>query len=177
MKYCLLILSALLVISSCTKTEEPVTRQDILRAERWALDTGFVQKKWKMDGDGVPADINIKESYPEPGCRADDYLVFREGSEGAHVPGEVTCSINETAEIEFKWGVFDNDSKIYIYDAKEYFGTDVNARFVEFYDDKFAIEFSTYKDKNVTFPDRPSYWVTDTTIYTLYFKVYVEPAK
>lgn len=174
MKYCLLIVSALLLMTSCDKEPETTkSKQDILRADTWTLDTGFVQKKWKMDDDAVPADIDIVESYPEPACREDDQLAFRDGYEGAHIPGEVTCSINETSEIEFRWGLTDNDTRMFIYDAREYFGADVNAKIVHFYDDKFVIEYSTYLDKHISFAGKESYWVRDTTIYTMTFKKYV----
>lgn len=173
MKYCLLIVASLLVISSCTKVEPTESKQEKLRKEKWVLDTGFVRKIWKMDGMEVPADMDVTESYPEPECRADDILDFKDGNEGVHLPGDVTCSINETSEIEFRWGLLDNDKKMFIYDAKEFFGTDVNAEVVEFYDDKFGIRFSTYKDKHITFVGKESYFTTDTTTYTLYFKKYV----
>lgn len=173
MKYCLLIASAFLLWSSCTKVESTTSKQDMLRAEKWVLDTGFVRKQWKMDGTTVPADIDVTETYNEPACKQDDQLIFREGSEGAHIPGEATCSINETTEIEFRWGLFENDTKMFIYDANEFFGADVNADIVEFYNDKFGIRYSVYEDKHITFPNQASYWVTDTTTYTLYFKKFV----
>lgn len=179
MKYCLLIVSALVIMASCTKVDPITSKQEILRGDlkgdtlKWTLDTGFVNKKWKMDGADVPADFDIVESYPEPSCREDDVLIFRELNEGVHLPGAVTCSINETPAIEFRWGLTDNDTKMFIYDAKEFFGMDINAEILELYEDKFTIRYSEYKDKHISFPDMPSYWVRDTTIYTITFKKFV----
>jgi len=169
MRYCLLILSALLVVSSCTKVEETKSKQEILRESKWRLDAGFMHKKWKADGT-IPSDIDNKEAILIAECAKDDLLVFRESNDGAHVPGENTCSINETAEIQFRWGLTDNDSRMFIYDAKEFFKIDVNAELIEFYDDKFAIKFYEFKDKSVLMGDNPAVWLRDTTIYTMYFK-------
>lgn len=177
MRYSLLILSAFLVISSCTKVEEPISKQDKLRAEKWILDVGFIRVIQKADGGAVPYSIDRKTKMDIPECRQDDVLVFRDGYEGAHVPGEKTCSINETSDMEFRWGLTDNDTKMFINDAKEYFTVDVDAEIIEFYDDKFAIKYSSYLDKAVTNGDDATVWLRDTTIYTMYFKKYVPPVE
>lgn len=169
MRYCLLILSALLVVSSCTKVEETKSKQEILRESKWRLDAGFIHSKWKADAT-IPSDIDNIAPIVIADCANDDLLVFREGSDGAHIPGEKTCSINETAEIQFRWGLTDNDTRMFIYDAKEFFKVDVNAELIEFYDDKFAIKFYEFKDKEVSTGTNPGVWVRDTTIYTMYFK-------
>ncbi|MCB0695896.1 MAG: hypothetical protein KDC07_00945 [Chitinophagaceae bacterium] len=161
-------------MSSCTKVEEQVSKQEMLRAEKWRLDDQYIHKKWKKDGATVPVTIDAETRVPIAACDTDDLLVFREGNEGAHLPGATTCSINETAEIPFRWGLTDNDTKMYIYDDKELFKVDVNAELIEFYSDKFAIRFEEYKDKAVT-EGGVTAWLRDTTIYTIYFKKYVPP--
>jgi|GEM_PF-1683196 len=173
MRYCVLILSAFLVLSSCTKVEELVSKQEQLRAEKWSLDAQYVHKKWKKDGASVPATIDEETKVDIAECAKDDLLVFREGYEGAHIPGENTCSINETAEIGFRWGLTDNDTRMFIYDANEFFKVDVNAEIIEFYADKFAIRFSEYQDKAVAQDGKPTTWLRDTTTYTMYFKKFV----
>ncbi len=172
-----MILSAFMMLASCTKVEEPVSKQEQLRAEKWMLDAKFVRMKWKKDGAAVPETIDVEEKAAIADCALDDVLTFRDGYEGAHIPGDWTCSINETAEIGFRWGLTDNDSKMFIYDAKEFFKVDVNADIIEFYQDKFAIRFSEYKDK-VVVQDGTTVFLTDTTIYTMYFKKFVpKPAE
>lgn len=166
MRYSLLILSVLLITASCTKVEVPDSKQEILKASRWQARNMIVTSKVKADGtttteNQVTTTTTSFDQMPE--CRKDDVFVFRDNNLGAHVTGELTCTINETSEIQFTWGIFEDDTKMYIYDAKEFFGQDVNADLLEFYDDKFTIRFYEYNDKRATFPDVPTYWVRDTT--------------
>lgn len=169
MRYCVLILSALLVVSSCTKVEETPSRLDTLRESKWRLDAGTVHTIQHANA-SAPA-VNKTEAFVINECAKDDLFVFREGHDGAHIPGELTCSINETAEIQFRWGLQENDTKMFIYDAKEFFGTDVNAEILEFYNDKFGIKFNKYTDVQAPLvTDGPAVWYTDTTTYTMYFK-------
>lgn len=170
MKYTLLVLTAVIVIVGCKKLEVPDSKEDMLRASEWVLDTGYVRTIKKADGGSVPADIDATGPYVKPECRTDDKLVFREVNEGAHIPGEMRCSINETAELQFTWGIIDAGKGMYIYDAKEFFGTDVNAEIIEFYEDRFGIRFSEYTDKAVSVNSNTQYWTRDTTIYTMFFK-------
>lgn len=169
MKYSLLALSVLLVMSCTKKGEETKSRQEILRESKWSLDTGSRHDIWKKDGVAVPVDVNQVTPIVKAECAYDDRLIFREGYEGAHIPGEWTCSINETAEIDFRWGLTDNDSKIYIYDANEFFRQDVNAEILEFYNDKFTIRYYQLKDKLVDDGAGTKTWLRDTTIYTMTF--------
>lgn len=171
MRYCLLILSALLVISSCTKVEETKSNLDILRENKWKLTAGTINVR--KQANAASAAISNTQPIEIKECMQDDQLVFREGYEGAHITGELTCSINETAEIEFRWGLLENETKMFIYDANEFFGTDidVNADIIEFYDDKFGIKFNKYTDVQAPLvTDGPAVWYTDTTTYTMYFK-------
>lgn len=171
MRYSLTILSAILLLASCTKIDPDAnpSREETMRDGRWKMQSGTVRYKFfdilrgRVDSS---ANMEIKE------CRNDDELIFREKNEGAHIPGEVTCSINETAEVEFRWGLSRNDSSIFIYDAKEYFGSDINAEFIEFYNDKFGIRYSEYIDvltKTDTATGTPNEYVRDTVITTMYF--------
>lgn len=170
MKYTLLILSIVFVIAGCKKLEVPATKEDMLRASEWQLDTGWVRTIIKADGDQNPASIDKTDPYVKQECETDDKLIFRENHEGAHIPGEMTCSINETAEVQFSWGITDAGEGMYIYDAKEFFGIDVNAEILEFYEDRFALRYSEYKSKEILVNGNSQGYGTDTTIYTMYFK-------
>lgn len=171
MKYSLFALFALLVVTSCTPKGDPAkSKQQVLRDAKWRLDTGFVRTITKADGGTTPVDLDNEVPITRSECAYDDELVFREAAEGAHIPGEMTCSINETAELAFRWGITNDDKKMFIYDATEFFKADVNADILEFYDDKFAIRYYVFKDKEVIIGDNPAAWVRDTTIYTMYFK-------
>ncbi len=170
MRYSLLVLSVLLVVSCTKKGEETKSRQEILRESKWALDTGSRHAIWKKDGFAVPIDVDQVTPIVKAECALDDRLIFRDGYDGAHIPGEWTCSINETAELEFKWGLTDNNTKMYIYDAKEFFKQDVNAEILEFYNDRFTIRYYDLEDKQVDNGMGGYNWVRDTTIYTMTFK-------
>lgn len=194
MRYCILIFSALLLVTSCTKVENEKSRQEILRDGSWRLDAASIEYKLHSFGPmllEVNRKVNLFDDINkivywrspdlqdslffdhkriDPECRADDQLKFRENHDGAHIPGEVTCSINETAELEFRWGLIGDETQMYIYDAKEFFRTDVNADIIEFYNDKFGIVYSEYIDKRVSDGTNPAYFVTDTLTYTMYFR-------
>lgn len=170
MRYSLLILSVLLVVSCTKKGEETKSRQEILRESKWNFDTGSRHMIWIKDGTAVPVDVNQVVPIGRTACNADDFLEFREGYLGAHLTGEVPCSINETSEIQFTWGLTDNSTKMYIYDAHEYFRQDVNADILEFYNDRFTIRYYELKDKLISNGAGNNVWVQDTTIYTMTFK-------
>lgn len=169
MKYSLLILSAILLVSSCTEIEEnqTITREAKLRDGFWKMESGMTRNRFHNEDDGQM--LTDEKNIEKPECREDDYFVFRELYEGAHIPGEMTCSINETAELQFTWGLTNNDSGIFIYDADEFFGADVNAEFIEFYDDKFGIRFVQYTDKLLVIDGNPGTFVQDTLTTTMYF--------
>lgn len=170
MRYSILVLSVLLVVSCTKKGEETKSRQEMLREYKWKLDTGSRHDIWKKDGVLVPVDVNQVSPIVKQECAYDDRLVFREGYDGAHLPGEWTCSINETAEMEFRWGLTANDTKLYIYDANEFFRQDVNADILELFDDKFTIRYYEIKDKLVDDGNGTQTWLKDSTIYTMTFK-------
>lgn len=192
MKYCLLIVTVLLAFTSCdTKVEVPLSMEEKMIESKWKLDTAYAE--YKLHNMGSMFNLRIHTTANLMGndtvfytdefagtsfflqkkidtfCAGDDLFEFRTGNEGAHLPGEATCSINETAEVGFTWGITDADTKMYIYDAKEFFRAEVNAEIKEFYDDRFSIKYSTYEDKNVKVGDNPSVWVTDTTTYHMEF--------
>lgn len=170
MKYSLLILSVLLIVASCQELDVPPSKEDMLRATNWQLDTAYKREILKRDDDQNIANVDRVVPIPKEECAKDDVLKFRENDLGAHLTGENRCSINETAELQFRWGISADGSQMYIYDAKEYFGTDVNADILEFYEEEFTIRFSEYMDKAVSLDGQPTRWVRDTTIYTMQFK-------
>lgn len=193
MRYCILILSALLLVSSCVKTDDTKSRQELLRDGQWKLDAGSIEYRLPKAGplaenvnyvidlyDPIDTVVywrsenNSQKAYfihdgLDPECSADDQFVFRENRDGAFLPGELLCSINETAEVEFIWGLTNGNNNMYIYDCKEFFRTDVNADIIEFYNDKFGIRYSEYRDRIVGYTNEPNEFVTDTLIYTMYF--------
>lgn len=185
MKYCFLILSALLVVTSCEKVEDPVSYEDMLRDGKWRMELdaehGLLVQRPKI----TPNPLNIKQVdtiyaissatnkmlddttyirgfYPE--CQADDYLVFREGIIGALNTGELKCPQGEVAEIETQWGFKNNYTQMYIYNALTMFRTsDVLADIKEFSSDRFTITYRMI-DNLSDIPNK------DTVFYTATFK-------
>lgn len=194
----LLLLSFVLVIASCKKLEVPKSKQEMLRDANWKVANATLEYKLHNYGPKY-YDLNYKfdlfadidtvvywRYYPNPPetpdslyfvhkridplCTSDDLFAFRDGNLGAYIPGEMLCSINETSELEFDWGITDNDTKMYIYDAKEFFRVDVNADLLEFYEDKFIIRYYDYKDRQIDLPGKQPEWTRDTLVYTMEFR-------
>jgi hypothetical protein len=185
MKYCFLILSALLVVSSCKKVEDPKSYEDMLRDGKWRMELDAEHGLLVQRPAIMPNPLNIKQvdtiyaigsatsrmlndttyiAAVYPDCQADDYLVFREGIIGALNTGELKCPQGEVAEIETHWGFRNNYTQMYIYDAPTVFRTsDVLADVKEFSADRFTITYSIIN--NLT--DIPK---KDTVYYTATFK-------
>lgn len=167
MRYCLLILSAILVVSSCTKVEQTPTRGDVMRDGKWQVESGTY--KYRVFRNGAYKDSI--ETYKITDCFDDDFIVFGEGNKGEHVTGEKFCNINETANMDFTWGLTNGGNGINIYDAPEIFGNDVNnGDIIEFFDDKFGIKFLTVTPYLIIEEDKSSYYMNDTLTTTIYFK-------
>jgi len=144
MKYCLLILSALLVIASCKKVEVPKSRAEILReGSKWALadDVWKSYRKFNVDTFLTTDTIKLKENIVE--CKQDDYLVFRDGNDGGLNTGDKKCPQGEAQEENIRWGFTNNETRMYIYQAGEmFFGyDDVEGEVTNFSDNKFTIKY------------------------------------
>ncbi len=166
MKYCLLLLSGLLVIAACEKTEVSKSKQDILRDSKWRLDTATVTymhpdtRRDTTHGAWGTGDRGL--------CRYDDYLVFREGNTGELNSGEMKCPGGETQEGTIKWGITDGDTKMYIYDAGDmFFGNDINAQLTDFQDNQFTLKFPLYGVEYVLDSQK---FIVDTVRYTVTMK-------
>lgn len=147
MRYSLLILSVIFVLASCKKVEVPKSKQDILRASSWRLDTATVTfwveptgGETKGHDTTICAWGNTRED-----CKKDDYIVFRENGDAGLKKGELKCGSGETEEETLLWGITENDTKIYIYNAGDmFFGEGaVNATLNESTGDKFTFTYKT----------------------------------
>lgn len=156
MRYSLLAIVALLFFAACDKVEVPASDQEMLRNGKWQLKVKAT-KQFNYSTQTYQIDTLIKSE-----CEEDDYIVFRENFDGAHIPGEMLCTASETIEMPFRWGLTDNDTKMFIYDGASFFGTDVNADFVNFNGSEFTLMFNTY----TTIDSVPR---TDTVMHTMVF--------
>lgn len=193
MKYALLILPVLFIAVGCTNLDVPPAKVDILRNSEWKLKEAFIDynlNAYGPDARDLDYSFNLLEDNGivvywrnsdnsdsmfftvdriDPACADDDIFVFRAGNEGAVKTGDNRCTINETAEILFNWGITNGGDGMYIYDAKEIFREDVNAEILEFYDNEFTIRYPTYEDRLVSHNGKPATWVRDTITYTMQF--------
>ncbi|MEZ5016758.1 MAG: hypothetical protein R2800_06885 [Flavipsychrobacter sp.] len=157
MRYIFLLVATVLVVSSCDKVEVPASKQEMLRNGQWMLTSGSTKVYNAATKKYDTTAIVIDE------CKKDDRLVFRENYDGVHTPGENRCNASETAEMPFRWGLLDDDRKMYIYDGKSFFNLDVNAEVKEFTEGSFTITYNQY----TTVDNVPR---TDTVMYTMTFK-------
>jgi len=191
MKYCFLILSALFIVSSCKKTEDKQSYEDMLRDGKWRMDLdlehGILVEKNKVsplneksidtlytligkDGDGnlIPdAMLNdtVYNKHYFPECLSDDHLIFREGINGSLNTGELKCPQGEVVETDIQWGFTDNNTIMFLYDAGSILmgNNNVRAEVKEFASDKFVLKYMTI-DNLSSIPKK------DTTYFTVTFK-------
>lgn len=166
MKYCLLLFAGLLIISSCTKTEEPQSKEDILRDGKWYMSQ--IWKKKRVDTTYITDTVKL-ENYPK--CREDDYLDFGDNNNGILFSGEQKCS-NSLDEVNFRWGISDNDTKMYIYNAGPMFEgyNDLSGKLKDFTSNSFKVEylvFNTREDKDLY---GHKIFVNDTNWFTAIIK-------
>lgn len=156
MKYSLLVIIALLFFTACDKVEVPKSDQQTLRDGKWRLKLSYVEYYVKAN-EAYQLDTVFKQK-----CEEDDYIIFRENFDGAHIPGEELCDASETIEMPFRWGLKDNETKMFIYDGESFFGSDVNADFVDFTGSEFTLKYNTY----TTIDSIPR---IDTVMHTMVF--------
>lgn len=142
MKYYILLLSALLIIiASCKKVEEPKYKEDSLRQGKWRV--AHVVKKTRLTDNTFYIDT-LKRTPSDAECKADDYIEFKTANNGVLKTGEKKCQA-EIDEIPIRWGITDNDTKVYVYQAAEMFfgNNDVSGNLKDFSDNQFIIDYMT----------------------------------
>ncbi|MBS1771677.1 MAG: hypothetical protein JST82_02365 [Bacteroidetes bacterium] len=145
MKNCLLLLSVLLMVASCTKKEAAQTKQEILRANKWSIDNEKLTYYNSVGGDSDSYNWGLPPNDTKPDCIKDDVIEFKDNYDGIHNTGGDKCKTSETDQIQFKWGVManekhENDKKMYIYGLYSLLGQDANGD-VEFQDDKVIFSY------------------------------------
>lgn len=149
MKYFLLALSAICIITSCKKTETPMSQAQKLEASQWVPVTLNITYLSYTGGDSLTNPVWEKVSTVDPTkgqdtrpeCIKDDYLKFKMYNQGDHITGGTKCSDNETDDIEFSWGLSDNDKKMYIYGLFSLLKQDANGLLQDQTDDKFVFAY------------------------------------
>lgn len=156
MKYCLLILSSLVIIASCKKVETPLSKQEKMRAATWVIDTAWMTYLSVNGTDSVSKGVwpeqwdGERYIWPRPECMWDDQFKFLDNTEGTHVTGPNKCGVSQTDNIDFTWGLADADTKIYMYGLYSIFGEDVTGTLEEFEDTKFKMSYKKTVSSTVT---------------------------
>lgn len=155
MKYFLLAVSAICIISSCKKTETPASQSQKLYDIHWEPNSLKITYYSYTGGDSLTNPVWEKSSTVQgsegsdtrPECIKDDYLLFKMNNKGDQLTGGTKCSDNETDDMEFRWGLSDNDKKMYIYGLFSLLKQDANGLLQEQTDDKFVFAYpSQVKD-------------------------------
>ncbi|MBL7682201.1 MAG: hypothetical protein JNK00_02480 [Flavipsychrobacter sp.] len=142
MKYCLLILSSLFFIASCSKVEVPLSKQEKLRESEWRVDTATITYLTTAGADSLMFGAwGSDPEYKKPDCVKDDYLKFRANFDGSHITGPDKCNVSESNDIEFTWGITENDTRMYMYGLYALLGQDATGDLVDFRDDQFVFAF------------------------------------
>lgn len=158
MKYCLLLMAAILAFTSCEKLEVPESREDMLRQGKWRLTAASVRYK-----DPITGGDSTQNGLPLEGCDVDNFIVFRENFLGAVNYGANKCAQQAADEVPFNWQLTDNGNKINIYNAEAAFGTsDVNGTFNSFSSSTFTMQYMLFVQVNVQKRDTFTYTTTFT---------------
>lgn len=136
MKYCLLLLSGLIMLSACEKEKKEISNEDKLREGKWKIASWSVKFR---EQNGNEKTENVLEKLDE--CKKDDYLTFKTNYQGELNTGEKKCPQGEANEITFNWGLSNGDQNMYIYNAIAMFGIDVNAEVINFGSNSFSIRY------------------------------------
>lgn len=94
--------------------------------------------------DGSPKfSDTVYNKHLYPWCKLDDRLEFRDGNKGALLTGAEKCPNGEVTETDIQWGLQDNYTRMYIYNAGELFlGNDnIVADIKEFADNKLVLRY------------------------------------
>lgn len=140
MKYFLSIAALLIILASCKKTEPTVTREDELRMGKWKMVAGTIQVDPYVGKDTL---IHYYDSLP--GCKRDDYIVFKTNYVATQNSGE-KCDPSEPDEIEFRWELFNNGTGINFWNANEtFFGKPtISAPIINYNSSRFTIKYTEY---------------------------------
>lgn len=158
----LFLLLAVVIVSSCKKTEDPVSPQDTLRSGNWIMTN--IKVTYRLPSKKDTTVDGFKNGYPS--CLVDDYLVFKDNRNGAINSGTQKCANSDATEAPFTWEVKNAGQNLYIYNAMQYFATDaVNADIVKLSDQYLSIRYNVYNIDTVTTTYR-----VDTFQYTSTFR-------
>lgn len=107
-KLSLLSILTVIIISSCSKGDNPVSQNTIL----------LVEKAWKFEFYGldennngvIDADENAMQA-----CEADDIFTFNVIGTGSLNRGATTCSPDESTISNFSWSFYNNETELAIF--------------------------------------------------------------
>ncbi len=104
--------SLLIIIISCSKEDDAITRKTMLLCER----------EWKFEAHGLDENNN---GFIEPSenrmfaCEQDDIYQFNPNCTGVFTSGTMHCSVDEESTINFYWRFLDRGTQLAVFAAPE----------------------------------------------------------
>ena len=114
-----------IILSSCTKGDNPVSQKTIL----------LIEKNWKFEFYGLDENNNgvIEETENAmQACEADDIFTFNVIGTGSLDRGTTTCSPGEATVTNFNWSFQNNETELAIFASPEKISI-LNADMLEVY--------------------------------------------
>jgi hypothetical protein len=121
MKKLLTIIGFATLFASCTKSDDTVSTDEILRSGKWGI-VGYTVKYANPSGEEVV--YNIWSKAPE--CRYDDNISFEQNFKGKQFSGGNKCT-GELDQTQFEWRLKDNEKTLILNGASFTIGNDLGA--------------------------------------------------
>lgn len=105
-------LFAIILFASCSKGDNPVSRNTVL----------LIENDWKFEYYGLDENNNGLIDQSEnamQACEADDVFTFNVGGSGTLNRGITTCSPDETTTSNFNWSFYNNETELAIFASPE----------------------------------------------------------
>jgi len=108
MRYLLLALSLVTLVTSCNKDPEvPPSKSNELRAKKWTITGGTLTVKQPNGKDTSLSYLNFVDT-----CYWDDYIRFDSNYVGTIYTGDKKCSVADPATRSFTWRLLPNETYI-----------------------------------------------------------------
>ncbi|MBL7690074.1 MAG: hypothetical protein JNM41_00655 [Flavipsychrobacter sp.] len=108
MRYLLLALSLVTLVTSCNKDPEvPPSKANQLRAKKWTITGGTLTVKLPNGKDTSLSYLNFVDT-----CYLDDYIKFDSNYAGSVFTGDRKCNVADPASRSFTWRLLPNETFI-----------------------------------------------------------------
>lgn len=151
--FLLLLLAIALIWTSCSKVDDIVSREDLLRNGNWRQTAGTTT--YKMFPSNKDTVYNYWKDAPE--CYKDNYLTFKANFDGEINYGSKVCDQSEPVAKTFFWELRERDSTLEINNvgAAFYGASDpVHAKIITLSENVLAISYQVLDTNTYPLPHR-----------------------